>query len=341
MRSNPIIALAVSLVLGAALGGCVDEGPALGEAEGAESVWQWTDDVPVPDLFSTRQVALTWWNSKVQMVYTHYQSANPDQLRWARFDGTAWSTEHALNQNTDTNPALASFNNRLYLIFKPSGQNRFMMMSTAASTWTTPVTVGRSIGSNQVGPPSALAYGGNLYLAYCGRDTGGYPHVFVDRWNGTTWSAFHDFRASTFASYTCRGVVLAAMPDTGAVELIYNLTYIASGSAAAPVYRKRAVITANGTTWSAAEQLRMTSYKPMSVVSCGGKTHLVHGGASSSSLADIWWSYRSGGDWVDALKVPNQQSGAGAALGCFADTTAIMVHNPSGATQLSWSYYDL
>ena len=130
--------------------------------------------------------------------------------------------------------------------------------------------------------------------------------------------------------------MIAPMPDTGGAEVIFNMVNN-GGSKYSAVVRERITIGRSFVVFDGREVLPMKSYKPMSVVTCNGVTHLVHGGYST--ITEIWWSYRNGGDWVTDMKVPNQWSGAGPTLGCFDDTDAIMVHNVSGGTNLMWSIF--
>src|SRR4029079_3974687 len=82
--------------------------------------------------------------------------------------------------------------------------------------------------------------------------------------------------------------------------------------------------------------LTMKSKKPISIVTCSNVTHLVHGGFSNDS--EIWWTERSGSHWNADVRVPNQASEGGAALGCLG--RPVMVHN-GGYSQLWWSYFGL
>ena len=63
---------------------------------------------------------------------------------------------------------------------------------------------------------------------------------------------------------------------------------------------------------------------------------MVHGGLSDPG--EIWWSFRDGDTWFEDVRVPDQTSDGGAALGCFNGTRTVMVHN-GGTTQLWWSEF--
>ncbi|MBK9033173.1 MAG: hypothetical protein IPL61_18195 [Myxococcales bacterium] len=334
-------AFLLSLLLGGALVGCLsadDEAAMLDESVGELSAWQWPDDTQIVGKESTRQPALAWFGSRLHMVYTDYSSSSSTALKQTRFNGSSWTTSVSLGVSSDSHPALVDYDGSLRLIYKPVGQNRLMMMTSttaSATTWSSPVTIGRSLGTRTASAPSALAFGGNLYVAYCSQ-LSDLPHVLVDRFDGATWTAVHDTVASSQLYSTCNSVVMAAMPDTGEVEVLYNV--IGSGGGVKPyIMRQRVVIGRSSTVWYSPTYTGMTSFKPISVVTCDGITHLVHGG--DPDITEIWWSFRSNNNWVAGTQVPNQWSGAGAALGCFNGTKTVMVHNVSGGTHLMQSIF--
>jgi len=194
MRTSPASVL-FPLLFGAALVGCVttdDESPELGEAVSDLSVWQWTDDVQIPLQDTTRQVGLASFNDRLHMVYTDNSATN---MKWSRY-GTSWSGELSVSQNTDSTPALADFNNRLHLIYKPSGQGRLMMMDAGGSTWTSPITIGRSLGAYVPYAPSAMAYDSKLYVALR-QQLGWQPRVHRSLGR-------HQRHSTTSSSPTCR-----------------------------------------------------------------------------------------------------------------------------------------
>jgi hypothetical protein len=327
------------LACAAALGGCVDAGPdpELGELQSELSVWQWPDDTAIASKTSTRQVAMAPFDGRLHMAYTKYDSTTSTELMTTRWNGSNWSTALTTGVYTDSRPALATLGTQLHLFYKPAGQGRLMMMVNPGNgVWTSPVTVGRSLGGYVPSAPHALEYGGKLYLTYCASN-GTSSVVNVDRYDGTSWTAFRQLTATTNSAYLCQSALMAAMPDTGEVEIIYNvIDNNWSTGRYSSVARQRGVIGRSTTVWYAGEVLPMKSYKPLSVVTCDGVTHLVHGGYST--ITEIWWSYRENGDWVTDAEVPNQWSGAGAALGCYG-TQTLMVHNVSGGTQLMQSIF--
>ena len=330
--------LASTLLLVGGLAACVDDPDApLGDTADALSVWQWPDDTAITGKDSTRQVAMAQLGTRLHMIYTTYDSSTSTQLKWTRWAGTSWSVPVSVGLATDSRPALATYNDRLHLVFKPVGQGRLMMAVGDSSTFGAPVTVGRSLGSYVPSMPHLLAYGGKLYLSYCATSGSG-SVVNVDRYDGTSWTTLLQQTVATNDQYRCASALMAPTPDTGEVELIYSV--VESGTNTfyySAVWRRRLVIGRSSTIIYSPEPLPMKSRKPLSVVTCNGATHLVHGGYSTET--EIWWSFREGGDWVTDAKVPDQWSGAGAALGCYDDTQTLMVHNVSGGTQLMQSIF--
>jgi hypothetical protein len=286
------------------------------------SVWQWADDVQIPNQFSVGHVGLAAFGGRVHQLHT-IGSTGP--LAWSIFNGETWSTEVELAQHADGVPAMTVFNNRIAAVYKPAGQNRLVMMMSDGHSWSTPVNAGTTIGTaTLVTTPAVAVQAGVLYAAYCVRKSDG-DHLRVDRFS-TEWSMVTE----TDAYFSCRHVALAALPD-GRLDLIANT------EGASSWYMEETMRQPQGTTWSALKILPMKSKKPLSIVTCGNTTHLVHGGYSTPS--EIWWTTRDDyGSWHDDVKVPNQASNGGATLGCFQTTRPIMVHN-GGSGQLWWSEF--
>lgn len=331
---SPVLCCAL---LSIAVAACVEDGadPELGDAVDELSVSQWPDDEAIPDKRSGGVVALTPWNGELHMVYTDPSSTYALELWWARWDGTRWSPSLATGRFTGGRPALATFDGRLIMVYQSTADRRIMMTSTTSQTWSTPVEAGRSlaIGGYTARGTSLLAYGGKLYLTYCA-DNGSSKYVNVDRFDGTSWTAYRQIPVSYRSDVWCEGATMVAMPDTGGVEILWSTR--GSGSTG-QVFRQRGTIGRSASVWYSTEALPMKSAGPVSVVTCNGATHLVHRGWSTAT--ELWWSYRDGGDWVPDTRIPNQWSDSGATLGCLAGTYPLMVHNVSGGTQLMQSLF--
>lgn len=305
------------------IAGCVDGEPLENELESEATVYAWSDDVPISGQRTDHQVGLARFGTALHMAY----NAGGGVLRWARFDGTSWTTAASMPGSVDYGPALVAFNNRLYAIYKAQSQNRLMVTSTTGNTWSTPATAGSTIGSGTIlSAPSAVVHGGVLYTGYCTRTPAG-DRVRIDRFDGATWQLVADYEAV----FRCQNVALASHPD-GVFDILFDVVSGYSGN--------RYMYEIRGTgapvpSWQR-RFLPMTSAKPMSVVTCNGITHLVHGG--NATPREIWWTVRENGEWLGDTRVPNQASYGGSALGCFG-TQTIMVHN-GGYPDLWWARYE-
>lgn len=331
--------LSLLLLSTAVLPACLEVGDEadaeLGEIESAIIVGQWPNDSVIADKYSTRQVALAPFNNRLYMAYTDKNSASTSDLLISSWDGVTWRGVTNPAKFTTTRPALTAFNDRLHLFYRPEGESTLRMMSTTGSNWSFPVNAGRSlaIGNYYAHNPQATVIGTNLYLTYCSNN-GSSSYVNIDKYDGTTWTAYQQFTVGHSGSATCQHALLAPMPDAGidAVELIYGVSaWDPNTSKYNPwMYRRRGTIARSVQTWNSPQGL-FNSSTPVSVVTCNGETHLVHNGVVAPT--ELWWAYRKNGTWTTDYRVANQWSASGATLGCLNDETPLMVHNESGSAR--------
>lgn len=301
--------------------GCAAE-PDTSSTTSDSSVWQWTDDVKLPNQSSSRQVALASFGGRLHMLHTVALSG---PLQWSIFNGETWSAGVELPQHADGSPALTVFNNRIAAVYKPRGENRIVMMTSDGHSWTTPVNAGSTLGTAQlISSPAIAVQSGTLYAAYCVRTSDG-DKVRVD-WLSTDWSMMQEIPT---LGVSCRNVTLSTLPD-GRLDLLISTEGSSSW------YMKEAIHNVGARYWAPPANLTMKSKTPMSIVTCNGLTHLVHGGYSTPS--EIWWTLRDDTGWQQDVPVPHQASTGGAALGCFQGTRPIMVHN-GGYDELWWSEF--
>lgn len=295
------------------------------------SEYQWLDDRQIPSQSAERQPALANLGGTLHML--HSGNSSPNELWHSSFNGTSWSSNVKLPMAAANTVGLATFNGQLTLVYQPAGQNRLVMQtSTNGTSWTGAVTAGSTLGAHTLASGVSLAlHGGYLFAGYCRED-----RIQIDRFDGTSWSSatYYGVPADTiFHTYACQHVALGHLPDTNRLDILYSILETGTFGNNTKIYES----TATGTTTlstTAPVYTNKNAQTPMSIVTCGGITHLVHGGDTYPDK--IYWSYRDGGVWVDDLVVPSQTSDAGAALGC--DGTAIMVHN-GGTNQLWWTYF--
>ena len=314
------------------------------QASTPDSVYRWTDDVEIGgSMTSPYQVGLASHGTGLNMVFT----GNNTMLYTSHFTGSGWSTVHGLpNQSADYGPALADFNGALTTVYHAHGQNRLLMStSTDGATWSTPVTAGTALWNHTLEYAPALAvHRGALYAAYC-ENVGDHDRAHVDRFDGTTWTLakVYDLPITQYnadnSTYThqCKHVALASLPD-GRLDLTFT-QYSLYGSTDDWTMHN-AFATGTTVAWPStyASISTMKSKKPPSITTCNAVTHLVHGGFSNP--LEIWWSVYdyTAKAWNTNVRVPDQASDGGAALGCYNGTRAIMVHN-GGYTPLWWSEY--
>lgn len=319
-----------SILLCMFLFGCGVDETAVGEAEGALT-GSWSSDTQVPSQWSSYAVGLATYNGRLQMVYT---GTDGNQIWSTSFNGSSWSSPYSLGHAAQYNPALTVFQNRLALVYHPTNTNHLVMQTSSdGHAWTSPVNANSALGLASVeNAPAATVYQGSLYVAYC-KDLGtGGDRVHLDRTtDGVNWTSAADF--SLYG--TCQHVAIGTRPD-GRFDLIYDTSYPDPSN---PNFEQYAMFEAlssspSGGTW-VTTTLPMKSKKQPSFVTCGGITHLLHGGFSTED--EVWWSeLQSNGTWATNLKLATHSDG-GAAVGCLG-TTSYMVHN-GGTTQLWYAQF--
>ncbi len=352
MRSTPRLLCSLLAISTSVLPACVElsDEPALSDEESEIGSHQWPDDTAVPDRHSTRQPAMASFNNRVYMAYTDASASSTSDLLVASWDGTTWFNGPTSVGLTTTRPALAAFNSRLHLFFRRGTERTLQMQTSAGATFSIPQTVGRSlsIGSYTPSSPSAIVIGTNLYLTYCANN-GTSSYVNVDKYDGTTWTAFHQVPVSYASNKSCKSAALAVMPE-GGVELHFNTIDLqrrynndTKGYETVDeglLYRQRGQINRSSTVWHAAPELMpFKSRNGFSVMTCNGVTHFAHTGYDYATR--VYWSYRtSAGTWATDGRVANQWTDSGPALGCLNGTTPLMVHDESGSgTRLLQSIY--
>jgi len=294
------------------------------EVESAATVYNWSDDTPISALSSAYQVGLASLGGRVHMVYT----TSYGYLSHARFDGFFWTGASPLPSvaRADYGPALVNHGSQLVLVYHARGENRLMMSTSSGSSWTNPVTVGSTLGGATIlNAPAAVSHGGNLYIGYCTRTSAG-DFVRIDRRDGTAWTKIAELNAA----FRCKHVALASLPD-GKLDIIAT---VESGNTGDWYMFEWDGVGEPTSGWQR-DMLPMKSKKPVSIATCGGISHLVHGGFSTPR--EIWWTVREGGSWLGDSRIPNQASEGGSSLACWNDRT-IMVHN-GGDSQLWYARY--
>lgn len=294
------------------------------QIESAATVYNWSDDQQISGQRSAYQVGLAQLGNRVHMMYT----TDYGYLYSARFDGTYWTSASQINvtARADYGPALVNHGGQLRLVYRSRGENRLMMATSGTgTTWTAPVTAGSTLGGATIlNAPAAMSHGTSFYIGYCTRTSAG-DMVRIDRLDGAAWTKV----AELSAVHRCQNVTLASHSD-GRFDILANVEkYDGSWY----MYEWTGFGTPNS--FLQRRALSMKSKKPMSVVTCAGNTHLVHGGYSTPR--EIWWTVRENGQWLGDTRIPNQASEGGSSLACLG-TQTIMVHN-GGYPDLWWARY--
>lgn len=311
---------AIALVLVAATGCIAAEEPLeTGEVESEITVWQWSDDVQIANQASGEQVGMATFGN---LMMVHNGGSSVHDLWWTQWNGTSWSTNQRIpNQYAQGGPAVVLFDYQPTIIYRAWGENHLLMSRRVDQAWSPATIAGTALasGTEITSAPAATMHQGKLYVAAC-RTVAGSSRVHIERFNGTSWYAFGDLRPAT----PCRSVALASFE--GAMHLIVSMREGAMEEWIGQVSTSGSI-----TTWQMAPALEMKSSRPVSMVSCNGEVHLVHGGYTHPD--ELWWSYRWNGAWVESVRIMDQAANDGAALGCWRGI-AMMVHNGESNSQL-------
>lgn len=318
-----------------AAAGCAlsEEDVELGETESEVTVENWTDDTGISSQYSDRQVGLAYQGGRTYRVNT---ADNSTQLRYSRFNGSSWSTELIItDQFTNEPPALVTFNDRVHLVYKDATANRFRMSQYLNGIFQPPTTVGAPLNSATItSGPSLTVHEGSLYMGYC-KDAGSIARVQIDRLDGSAWTSVASYPLSTNSH--CDHVAIASLPGNR-----FDIVFVADWYTSTTAFEDQRMfeITGVGTpsaTW-VITMLGMRSYKPIAIVHCNGRSHLVHGGYGTPN--NIYWSLRSSSGWAADSIVQNQQSKGGTALVCHGGTRPLMVHNDTwDVSKLYWAEF--
>ncbi len=297
------------------------------EIEAAASVYQWIDRGTIAGQLSDQQVGLAEYNGKLHMVHTGVAAVGTgNELYMSSYNGSSWSSQiriRTASVRATNGPALVAHDGLLHMVFRAANQNRLVMSTMYQEVSYGPAqTIGSHLGYETiVGKPSAASWNGQIYVAYCTKNA-----LRIDRFDGgSTWTLVKKEQFST--STTCNHVGLTVIPETATLHVVY-----ATNVGSQQLMHEQ--VTWDGTGWYYINNNNlygMKTNKPVSMVTCNGITHMVHGGYTSHQ---VYWAERYNGIWKYDYAVPNQVSyNGGAAVGCLG-SRAIMVHN--GLNTLKW-----
>jgi hypothetical protein len=317
-----------TIMMAVALAGCGIETETddidTGETESEATVTQWAS---FQQIYNTNgsgqrsewQVGLAGYAGRLYMV--HNGDSNKHDLWQTTYGPGGWVNDSKIDGMYSTGgPSMTVHNGSLKMVFRSHNSNQLKLSTFASGRYQPPVVIGSALGTEWLySEPSATVFGGKLYVAYC---TNGATRV--DRQDGATWTNVLRMPMSG-----CQDVELAVLPDTGQLHLVYALT---SGF----MYETK---TSNGYWWTSSQYLYKKTAQPISIVSCNGTTHMVHGGHDSPT--QIYWSERRNGAWITDARVGQEASYGGAAVGCYPGpiNQTVMVHNGTFFNQLYYSWF--
>lgn len=314
-----------------ALAACV-AAPDESEIERALTAAQWQPDVRIYGQYTSRQVALAYYGDRLHMVHVG-SNGDPTQLYWSKFDGADWTTNVPITGTSSREPGLVVFGGVMRLFFRATnGSGNIVHTRFNGTAWSTPIVGTRSMGSG----PSPTVHDNRLLIGYCTPGISGNPSQGV---------TILDYRLGAYETFLelatpngdeCKHVTIASF--NGKLHIIASLKE-PDGQFPWEKGDWYMYEWTRSSSLNVADRLPMSTRRPMSTVVCDGRLHLVHSG--NSTTTEIWWSFRSltSTRWRADERIPDQSSHSGGALGCFDNTTPILVHNGYSDDVLWWSQF--
>lgn len=155
----------------------------------------WSGNKKISDTYSidpksNRSPAMATYKNQIIMVY---KGASSNNLYWAQFNGSSWSGNKKISDTSkidpksNATPALAVYNNKLYMVYKGESSNNLYVAEFDGSTW----SGNRKISdisnidpkSNQT--PGLGVHKDKLYLIYKGESSN---DLYQATFDGTTWT---------------------------------------------------------------------------------------------------------------------------------------------------------
>ncbi|TGO18473.1 hypothetical protein BPAE_0380g00040 [Botrytis paeoniae] len=140
-----------------------------------------------------------------------------DVSHWTKYDGrnSKWSSPTPISNcaiRSGSRPAVATYNDRLYCLYRHHEDNGLYCMSTSnGNNWTTPVYAGGNRGFTNDGPalslisssiktdksPAVGVYKGSIHclIRYHDHNT-----LWVSKYNGSSWTSFQDLGGKAYSA---------------------------------------------------------------------------------------------------------------------------------------------
>ncbi|CAD6456945.1 9c0ec6a7-6d42-49a1-96c6-c5b287bccaab [Sclerotinia trifoliorum] len=187
-----------------------------GGSEGKHELWISCNKIPRPDgsLRAIRKIKGSAWTSVaaptgnsphgMTMADHHgelvgvFRKTDNTMLwtKWSKSTGR-WSAPLTINNGARTThrPALCTFNDRLWCIYRATSGNIYVMSTDNLTSWTSPINAaGGGLTSDR---PSICGYNGKLYSVFRGNNNRTY---WMDSNNGSSWSRYQQFSGNATIS---------------------------------------------------------------------------------------------------------------------------------------------
>lgn len=240
-------ALRIAVAVGCALAAAA-AGPGTAGAAVASPAAKWAGPYTIPDSATSSNPALASYQGQLYAAWSA-GSSSPYQISYSAFDSAThmWSTPLAVpfaEPGADTGPALAVYHDDLYVAWEVQSSGSSMQMWYSAfngTSWTTPVEGPSGLTTaNDTGSVGLAVYGGDLYLAWVGKNVAG---LWDSAFNGTSWTPQAKIPGTTdICNLLSASVALATYH-----HLLY-MAWQACDSGTKPL--ELAYATFNGTSWS-------------------------------------------------------------------------------------------
>jgi hypothetical protein len=145
----------------------------------------WSDGTAVPNQYTHRSPSLAVYNNKLYVAFVaDNKSAS---LLIDSYDGTNWSgdslvSSSSVSQSSSESPALAAFNNQLYIVFAANNSSRDIIYALYDGTgWSNDTPIGQVT----QGSPAMTVFRNELSIAFV--DNGNNNHLLYVSSDGTHW----------------------------------------------------------------------------------------------------------------------------------------------------------
>jgi C1A family cysteine protease len=231
--------------------------------------------------------ALALYNNN--KLYLVYRSSADSTMWYSWFDGTTWNgdtqikTSGGSTPKTSAAPALAVYNNKLYLVYRSSSNSTMYYAWFDGTNWNgdTQIKTAGGVTPKTGATPGLAVYNNKLYIVYHSSADSTMWYAWFD---GTNWNGDTQIKTSSKTPKTSASPSLAVNSANNTLYLVYK------SSADSTMWWSWF----NGTDWQGDVQLDLTnivtpktSDTPALAVNSGNKIYMVY---RSSADDTMWWA---------------------------------------------------